>query len=140
MRVAAVAILVASHALAQPVEPVWIVKDEVPAPTRVLAIGAAGRVAVAGAFLTASFMLFAGRRRRRDPREAAYARVASSLSLDADDRAVLRELGARAGGVPAIALLMSESALTRELDRARRRPLDPATRARLNRVEAKVLG
>lgn len=133
-------LVLTTMAEAQEVQEVWIVHDEPPAPVRVELSGAVLRAGGAvGVAAVAAFAL-SRRRREQDPLEAAYDRVASRLGLDGDDRAVIRELRARAAGAAPVALLMSESALQRELVRARRRTIDPGRRARLNRVEAKVLG
>lgn len=140
MRSLLFALVWCSIASAQDVKPIWIVRDE-PAPTvnHTPADATLRAGLMLGAVLSAGALL-AWRRREQDPLEAAYHRVATHYGLDSDDRAVIRELGARAPGISPVALLMSESALQRELLRARRRTIDPGHRARLNRVEAKVLG
>ncbi len=135
-----IVVLITAGADAQSVDPVWIVKDEGPAPVEFSAAGAVFRFAATTAALLGVGVLLTRRRREMDVREAAYDHVAQRLGLDADDRAIIREIGAQAQGVAPVALLMSDSALQRELTRMRRKTLDPGARARLNRIEAKVLG
>jgi len=133
-------LLACSVAQAQPVEPVWIVRDELPDPARVEVGPRVMRVGLATVGVIALGWVCARRRRVPDAREVAGNELARRLSLDDDDRALVREIGARAGGVPPVALLICESAMRRELARERRRQTDPGRRAHLNRIEAKVLG
>jgi hypothetical protein len=120
--------------------PVWIVRDETPAPARVSPARPVGRSLMSLGLVVAVGSLAAWRRRPTEPAEAAFERLGARFGLDASDRALLRSIGARERVTAPVALLLSESALRRVLERTRRATRDPGERAHLHRIEAMLLG
>lgn len=82
-------------------------------------------------------MALVSRRRRSDPRERAFARMAHEMRLDARTRAAVRRLARFGGGAHPVVLLIAPSALARSIHLAQRRGV---LRQRDLRAGATLLG